>query len=97
MRPGDLVQFKVRGVVFELGGHRNLDQKRYWWISPKYQEMNLDEVYVVIENNPKLYGPEADRLKEERLAILIDSSTRKFLIASHRQIRTVNSVLRSKE
>ncbi len=94
MRTGDLVRFKARDLATEVGGHRDLDHKRYWWLAPSFCETNANEVYLLIEKNPRLYG--ADTIGMERPAIIMDSSTKTFLAVSQKQLKTVNSVRRPK-
>lgn len=94
MRAGDLVRFKARGAAFELGGHRYLDSTRHWWIASSYALTDVNDVYVVIEKNPKTYGLDLELTKEKNTAVIMDASTRQFLIVSQKQIKTVNSVQR---
>jgi hypothetical protein len=97
MRTGDLVRFKARGAAFELGGHRYLDSKRHWWVASSYMLTNVNDVYVIIEKNPRTYGLELELTKEKNTVVIMDASTRQFLIVSTRQIKTVNSVQRLRE
>lgn len=94
MRAGDLVRFKARDLATEVGGHRDLDHKRYWWLAPSFCEADTNDVYLLIEKNPRLYGADCDGL--ERPAILMDASTKRFIVVSTKQIKTVNSAHRPK-
>lgn len=93
MRAGDLVQFKAPRSVLEIGGHRYLDNKRHWWVDYSHHaEPSIDEVFVLIEKDPRLYGFEADRLKEAKPVIIVSSKTNRILVTSQKEIRTVGRV-----
>lgn len=96
MLTGDLVQVKSDSELIELGGHRYLDSKRYWWVSHiENSRTGSNEVYVVIEKNPRLYGPEAAQNRVnpfKRTAVIMDSSTRHFYFVPEREIKSINRV-----
>jgi hypothetical protein len=98
MRPGDLVQFKAPRSVLEIGGHRYLDNKRHWWVDyAQPAEPTIDEVFVLIEKDPKLYGFEADRLKDVKPVIIVSSKTNRILVTSQKEIRIVGRVRTTKK
>lgn len=100
MRTGDLVCFKNKLELrhaLVLGGHRDFESRRYWWIDNKYYRAEPTEVWVLLEKNPKLYGIEAPEIHQEKsTAILMDLSTKRFLLVKQRQVELAKSVQRPK-